>query len=244
MRCVTSVVGAIMIKCEKFNIGKMPVIKYGTKYDKVIIFVHGFCGSSADAEPLVDIATKYGYQILAVNLPEHGTRTDEVKLLPWTVIPELKEVASYAKKKWLSVCICAVSIGAWFSTFSFSDVNTDKYLFVSPLLDMCDTITRLMLASGVTEEQLRKERIIKTKFGQTLSYEYLNWVRNNPINFPCGKTLILRAENDEVVPFVAVENFADKFDCKLDVMPGGEHWLHTPDQILYLQQWFDCKIKE
>lgn len=231
-----------MVDARQFYIGKMPVVEFGEKCDKVIVFVHGLRGSSADAEPLADIATKHGYQILAVNLPEHGNRLDDAKLVPWTVVPELKEAALFAKKKWRSICVCAVSIGAWFSAFSFLSVNVDKYFFISPLLNMNDMINRLMLAAGVTEDRLRKEKNIETGFGQTLSYDYLTWVQNNPINFPYGKAVILRAEYDEVVPFATVKDFADKFNCRLDVMPGGEHWFHTPEQVLYLKNWFEREI--
>ena len=231
-----------MCKVVKFSIGKMPITVYGEKSDKVLIYVHGQGGRANEVENLTDFIKNKGYQILAVDLPGHGERNDDKDFVPWTVIPELKSVGEYVKGCWKHFVVCATSIGAWFSIFAFFDIGVDKFLFFSPLVDMKNMIDNLMSAAHVTEARLEKEKVIETEFGQTLSIEYLNWVRNNPVAFVNGKTSILYAKNDAVIPFSTVKTFADKYNCKLTVMDDGEHWFHTQLQIAYLKTWLNDEL--
>ena len=63
----------------------------------------------------------------------------------WDAVPEMARIAKYAASRWRHILVCGVSIGAWFSLYAFKDVCVDKYIFISPLLDMNDMISRLML---------------------------------------------------------------------------------------------------
>ena len=224
-----------MSKTVEVLIGKMPVTIYGENSEKVLIYVHGQGGQANEVERFADVIENKGFQILAVNLPKHGERNDDTEFVPWLVVPELKLVSEYVKIHWQRFVICATSIGVWFSLFAFNDIGADKFLFFSPLVDMENMIDNLMTAACVTEARLKKEKVVETEFGQTLSIEYLNWVRNNPVTFVSGRTSILYAENDTVIPFFTVKAFADKYKCKLSVMNGGEHWFHTKSQILHLK---------
>ena len=232
-----------MYKKEEFLIENIPVVVYGDSTDKALIYVHGQGGHAEEVEKIADVAICKGYQIFAMDLPEHGKRRDDAKFVPWIVIPELKTVGDYAKKRWKHIVVCSTSIGAWFSLFAFNDITLDRYLFISPLVDMNNMIDSLMLMSGVTETQLEKEKVIETGSGQTLSIEYLKWVRSNPIIFVRNKTSILRAENDEIIPYSTVKEFAEKYDCKVDLMKNGEHWFHTQDQIEHLNAWLNRELK-
>ena len=33
------------------------------------------------------------------------------------------------------------------------------------------------------------------------------------------------------------EEFVCRFHCEMTVMPNGEHWFHTPEQLEFLKQW-------
>ena len=51
------------------------------------------------------------------------------------------------------------------------------------MVDMEKMISNLMLWTKVTEEDLKREKIIKTDFGEDLSWEYLCYVREHPLNW-------------------------------------------------------------
>ena len=58
-----------------------------------------------------------------------------------------------------------------------------KALFISPILDMEQLIVDMMSWANVSEKELSERKEIPTDFGETLSWEYLCFVRANPINW-------------------------------------------------------------
>jgi len=54
-------------------------------------------------------------------------------------------------------------------------------LFVSPIVDMEKLIVDMTIWADVTEDVLREKGEIWADFGETLSWEYLCWVREHPI---------------------------------------------------------------
>lgn len=65
------------MKTTKFYIGKIPVIIWGAKSDKVYIYVHGKMSDKESTETFARIAENKGYQTISFDLPEHGGRKDE-----------------------------------------------------------------------------------------------------------------------------------------------------------------------
>ena len=116
-------------------------------------------------------------------------------------------------------------------------------MFLSPLLDMENMISNLMRLSGVTEQRLEIEREIPTEFGQTLSMDYLDWVQKHPVGAICRDTYILYATSDELIPESVYCSFAEKNNCELTVMNGGEHWFHTDEQLEFLKNWEERILK-
>lgn len=94
----------------------------------------------------------------------------------------------------------------------------------------------MMQWSGVTEQELAEKREIATNFGETLSWEYLCYARKHPIiwNVP---TWILYGEHDNLTSIETISAFAKRHHADLTVMPGGEHWFHTEEQIQLLDEW-------
>lgn len=227
----------IFMKNNEIKIDGVPAVVYGEKSDKLFICVHGLCGNKNEAEKFAEVAQYGGYQILSVDLPEHGGRMDGKKLLPWEVVPELRAIVEYAKTKWKEINVRAVSIGAYFSLLSFIGYDVKKCLLVSPLTDMVEIIGGMMKAAGVSEKELEEKGEIRTDFGQTLSWKYLCFARKNPVCKIGSDTRILCAENDEVVPHFTVKNFAKKYGCDLDVYENGEHFFHTETQVAYMRKW-------
>ena len=69
------------------------------------------------------------------------------------------------------------SLGAWFGLLAYPDAPLAGALFLSPVVDMEALIRKMMGWAGVSEERLAREGRIPTTFGQTLSWEYLRYVR-------------------------------------------------------------------
>jgi pimeloyl-ACP methyl ester carboxylesterase len=232
------------MKREHFQIQGIPSILWGEPSRNLFLFIHGQKGCKEEAESFAEIASCYGRQVLSIDLPGHGERKEEKNTSdPWHTVPELLTIMEYAKSNWNWIALRANSIGAWFSMLSFSNENIKSCLFVSPILDMQQLIYNMMLWAGVSEDRLRLEKTIPTSFGQTLSWEYLSYVKKHPIRkwgFPTG---ILYGDKDNLTEYSIVENFAKHFGCSLTVMENGEHWFHTPEQLRFLDKWTNSSFE-
>lgn len=226
-----------MIK-QKTKIYDIPALIWGAKTDKVFLFIHGQGGNKEEASILSDIVCNEGWQVLSIDLPEHGERKNtEKQFYPWVCVPELVQVMEYIKSNWRTVSLYANSIGAWFSMLAFQKERLNQSLFVSPVVDMEKLICTMMLWAGVTERQLAEEKLIPTNFGQTLSWQYLCYVREHPIAHWDNNTHILYAGHDNMVDRNTIDMFAQQNNCHLTVMENGAHWFHTPEQLHFLTNW-------
>lgn len=154
------------MKQEKLKIGETPTIIWGEPSQKLYLFIHGQGGNKEEAEFLSKIVCNSDYQVLSIDLPEHGERKSETDTFnPWTIVPQLKEVIEYVKSKYDKISLYANSIGAYFSILSFKDETFEHCLFISPVLDMEQLIKNMMKWANVTEEKLEKEKTIETSFG-------------------------------------------------------------------------------
>ncbi|MGM9619389.1 MAG: alpha/beta hydrolase [Oscillospiraceae bacterium] len=227
---------------QRFSIGHIPAALYGPEGEQVWLYLHGQGGHKEEAAALCAPMLERGVQVLGVDLPGHGERAGEPGFDPWTVTPELREVLAYVKGRWTRRSLFAVSIGAWFSLLAFPDERFARALFLSPVLDMEGLIRRMMGWAGVTEEQLRRAGEIPTDFGQTLSWRYLCYVREHPLRHWESPTAILYGERDQLTDYATAESFACRFGCGLTVVPGGEHWFHTAEQLAALRRWEEAQL--
>ena len=152
-------------------------------------------------------------------------------------VPELEQVWQQLQARWQRIALRANSIGAWLSMLALAGKPVDTCLFVSPVVDMENMIQNMMTWAGVTEERLKAEGEIPTDFGQTLSWEYLSYVRQHPVHALRANTHILYGDQDDLVPQPVAERFAQAEGADLTVCPGGEHWFHTPEQVDVMGQW-------
>ena len=153
------------------------------------------------------------------------------------VVPELEQVWQELQGRWKRIALRANSIGAWLAMLALAGKPVDTCLFVSPVVDMENLIQTMMIWAGVTEERLEREREIPTDFGQTLSWDYLKYVRQHPVHALSAHTNILYGDQDNLVPQPVVECFARAEGAHLTVYPGGEHWFHTPEQMKVMGTW-------
>ena len=100
----------------------------------------------------------------------------------------------------------ANSIGAFFALSSLDETLVDQAFLISPVMNMENLICNIMQWANVTEQELAENREIATNFGETLSWEYLCYVRQHPIiwNVP---TCILYGEHDNLTSLETVSAF-------------------------------------
>lgn len=225
------------MKTQTFSVGHVPAVLYGEKNDKLFLIVHGLGGSHEEGARFAEVVRPFGFQVLAVDLPGHGGRCDGLPLVPWVAVPELQEVMDYAKECYARIAVRAISLGTWLSLVAFDGQRAEKCLFSSPLVDMERMILSMMQAAGVSEERLAAEKEIPVPDGQTLSWEYLSWVRRHPVRALCPDTALFRATEDEMIPRDTVVAFAEKNACRLTEYKGGQHWLHTPEEVAAMTAW-------
>lgn len=223
---------------KNLYIEKTPVRIWGPRADHVYLYVHGQGGNREEAKEFAEIAAEYGYQVLSMDLPEHGARPKEnPSFEPWNVVPELSRIMVFCKQNWTDISLFANSIGAWFSMLAFANGDLKDCLFVSPVVDMVDLISHMMARANVSESRLAQEKQISTDFGQTLSWQYWLYAREHPVRTWNSPTRILSGEKDTLVDTATIEAFSKRFGCAWTVMKEGEHWFHTGQQLGVLFDW-------
>ena len=195
------------MKVNELNIGSTPALLIGNKSKNVFLYVHGLHGRKEEALAFAEVAVPKGYQVLGIDLP--------VERKPWEVMPLLNEVRDYLYENWKNVSVRANSIGSWFSLLSFQNKKVDQAMLVSPILDMKKYI------------ELMPHR----------EDDYYEWVVNKPITHWDTPTFILRPEVDLIVSKETGRDFISQHQCQVTIMPNGEHWFHTPEQLAFLKAW-------
>ena len=124
---------------------------------------------------------------------------------------------------------------------TLAEKSISKALFISPIVNMEKLIADMMLWANVTEDELQSKKEIPTAFGETLSWEYLCYVRKHPIKWNI-LTCILYGGKDHLTSRETISEFAEKQGADLTVMEDGEHWFHTNEQMQFLDDWIRRSI--
>ena len=193
----------------------------------VVIYIHGQGGNADEAlhyKPLFKDCDVVGIEYSATT--------------PWDAKDEFPKLYDSISKNYQSVILVANSIGAYFAMNALSNKTIEKAYFISPVVDMEKLIKDMMTWANVDETELEEKGTIETDFGQTLSWEYLCFVRANPIkwNIP---TQILYGDMDNLTSFETISKFADETGSTLTIMKDGEHWFHTEEQMRFLDKWIE-----
>lgn len=189
------------------------------------VYLHGKGGNAREAERYRALLP--GWRV---------TGLDYRAQTPWEAREEFLAYFKAARRDGTKVLVIANSIGAFFAMQALDETRVDRALFVSPVVDMEQLIETMMAGEGITEPELRQRGEIKTEFGETLSWRYLQDVRQHPIRWRVP-TAILYGSGDALMPRETVEAFARRTGATLTVMEGGEHWFHTKAQMQFLDAW-------
>ncbi|EHL16004.1 alpha/beta hydrolase [Peptoanaerobacter stomatis] len=192
-----------------------------------VVYIHGK-GGSVDEAHHYEKFFNYEYDIIGF---------DYKSKLPWEAKAEFQKYFTDIFSRYNEVILIANSIGAYFSLISLSENFIKKAMFVSPIVDMENLILNIMSRLNISEEKLYKEKTITTPFGENLSWEYLSYVRNNPITWDIP-TNILYAKNDNMTSLETMTNFANKINANITIMDNGEHFFHKKEQMIFLDNWF------
>ena len=103
---------------------------------------------------------------------------------------------------------------------------------------ICDMMNR----ANVTVDELRARGEIPTEFGETLSWDYLCYVRTNPIVWSVPSR-ILYGEHDNLTSLEKISFCAQRTGAPLTVMKGGEHWFHTEEQMEFADRWLEESLR-
>ena len=137
----------------------------------------------------------------------------------------------------------ANSIGAYFSMRAFAGEPMHWALFVSSIVDMERLIFDMMTRGNVGKAELRKHGEIPADFGEILSWHYLCWVREHPLDTWQTRTAILCAEEDKMTSRKTMAAFASAHYAALTHVENGEHWFHMPTQLNALAAWEQNYLK-
>ena len=90
--------------------GHTPYLCYGQTSDQVCLFLHGQSGHKEEGERFAQIANPKGWQVVAIDLPQHGQRQGGAEpFLPWVVVPELEQVWQELQGRWKRIALRANS---------------------------------------------------------------------------------------------------------------------------------------
>ena len=190
-----------------------------------IVYVHGKGDSAEEAEHyrgLFPEAEVVGF--------DYHAQT------PWEAREEFPQFFAEQRKRCDHLTLIANSIGAFFAMSSLDGTLIDQARFISPVVDMEKLIGNMMMWANVTERELAEKSEIPTRFGETLSWSYLCYVREHPIVWQVP-TRILYGEHDTLTDLEIISAFAKRVGAELTIMQGGEHWFHTEQQMRFLDDW-------
>lgn len=192
---------------------------------QLIIYIHGKDGKADEAEHYKQLFTNSD----VIGFDYHSQN-------PWDAKEEFSKFIDSYTARYDSVILVANSIGAFLCLSSLSDKKIRKAFLISPIVDMEKLICDMMLWANVDESELAEKKEIKTDFGETLSWNYLCYVREHPIRWSVP-THILYGEKDNLISLETISKFSNRINASLTVMKNGEHWFHTDEQMEFLDNW-------
>ena len=185
----------------------------------LLLYIHGKGGSPDESEH---------YKKLFADCDVIG--------LEYKTVEEIHNAVKNFKIRYEKIILVANSIGAYFAMNADIEEEIFQAYFISPIVNMEKIIKNLMEMNNISEEDLKRAGIIQIPFGEKLSWEYLTYVKENPLKWNVP-TKILYGSKDNLTSLETIMEFAEKNNFEVTVMENGEHWFHTEEQIKFLDEW-------
>ena len=195
-----------------------------------VIYIHGKGGNGAEAE-------HYNLMFPSCNV----IGLEYKSFTPWEAGMEIHAAVAELNAGYDRIILIANSIGAYFSMNADIERFVTHAFFISPIVDMEKLITEMMGWAGVTELELQEKETIHTDFGEDLSWEYLSYVREHPVDWNVP-TDILYGSADNLTSADTITVFAQAHHASITIMENGEHWFHTEEQMQFLDNWLKNKL--
>ena len=225
------------VRKETIHIDGIPAIVWGAPSEKVCLFVHGKLSSKEAAGDFARIAEEKGYQTLSFDLPRHGDRAGSIERCDiWNGTRDVKRMCDAVFEGWKGANLYGCSLGAFFSLHACGDYPFGNCLFQSPIVDMEYLIRQMMLWFDVSEQRLEREREVETPI-DILSWDYYQYVLANPITKWDIPTSILYGGKDNLQSRQVMQNFANRFGCRLTVSECSEHPFMQPGDQPIVENW-------
>ena len=195
------------------------------KNRKVAVYIHGLHGSSEEIRDYAFLSQQY----VLVGLDYQDGNPWE---LEQRIKDEFKEITDGCKE----IIVIANSIGAFYAYRYLSEFDIKKAFFISPIADMNQIIINMMMDNGVTFEEFKKKKIIHLDNGQTLSYDFAQFV-NKKDNWKVP-TEILYGGRDDIVYIENIQTFLEDHPyASLTIKKDAEHYFHTNEDKKFIKKW-------
>jgi|GEM_PF-1026643 len=229
------------ITYETTEIDGVPAIVWGKPADKVILAIQGMFGCKEDAPNVIlaEEAEAYGYQVISIDLPGHGVRAENSDWIFTDCAADVRKVLDYATKNYAQVSMHGDSFGAYMILTECEEDALQQRLFISPAVDMLGAYQKWMDGCGITVDQLKAEQVVEADGYLPFRWDNYEFMENHPIKSCPKPTSIMYNENDEIFSKDLVTSFAEQYGCDLTIFEGGEHWVHTPEQLDFYREWVD-----
>lgn len=191
---------------------------------KLVIYVHGKGGNINEANHYKSLFIEY--DVIGF---DYKAKT------PWEAKIEFTLFFDSIKEKYDEIILIANSIGAFLAMYGFFEKKISKAFFISPIVDMETLILDMMRDLNIKENELKNKKEITTSFGETISWDYLCYLRNNPIIWKIP-TYILYGEYDKLTSYNTIYKFKEKINASLTITKS-EHWFHTDEQMKSIDNW-------
>lgn len=193
--------------------------------DTLVCYIHGKGGNAAESEwlrPLFAGCDVVGLEYTAA--------------APWEARVEFPAAWEAFAAKYPHIILIANSIGAYFAMCALPQEKIEKAYFIAPIVDMERLILDMLGWAKQTEADLQKAGEIETKFGETLSWDYLSYVRLHPIEWRVP-TKIAYGAQDHLTSKETISAFAAAHQADLSILEQGAHWFHTEEEMAFLRNW-------
>jgi len=236
------------IKTRNVLINNIPSVIWGDDSEKVFIAVHGNLADKKDAiiADLAAVACPLGWQVLSFDLPGHGDRrASGMSCHVKEAVVNLKDIIKFAARKWTDISLTACSIGAYFSILACQNEKCIRQCFmISPVTDMEALLSSMMKSVNVSAEQLRKEKEIATPFGQSLYWDYYEYVIKHPVKTWKIPTRILCGAKDEICGIDMIKEFAARSKADMTILANSWHYIHTPAEMAVYRRWLSESLNK